>query len=131
MKKYFLVVVIAAICCVTAKSQQYAYCALVKEDIESEILVDHGVIGIFEEKQKGIFSDSRKILKTKEGRNVTNLIDAMNFMSADGWEFVERYIIPTYISPSVERDVHYWLLKKPVDLLTPEQKEAYNKRYGK
>ena len=65
------------------------------------------------------FSDNR--LKDSSGKPIVfnSMIDAMNYMGKQGWEFVQAYIIT-----ESSQNVYHFLLKKPFKEFNPdEQKE--------
>jgi len=39
------------------------------------------------------------------------MIDAMNFMGAKGWEFVQAYVVTVG-----KQNVYHWLLKKEIEI---------------
>ena len=47
-----------------------------------------------------------------------SMIDAMNYMGLDGWEFVQAYVVTTG-----NQNVYHWLLKKRIDVLSEQQKQ--------
>ncbi|MCL2329406.1 MAG: hypothetical protein FWC39_12955 [Bacteroidetes bacterium] len=103
-----------------AQSQEFVYCQLVGQGklFSNKVTVefDYG-------QQAGFFADRR--LMDENGKPIVfnSMVDAMNFMGADGWEFVQAYAVTTG-----NVNVYHWLLKKRVDLLTPEEKADVLKR---
>jgi len=59
-------------------------------------------------------------LKDGEGNPIrfNSMVDAMNYMDADGWEFVQ-----TYVTTSKDDDTCHWLLRRDVKDLTKEQQD--------
>lgn len=57
-------------------------------------------------------------LKDEKGknRNFNSMVDAMNFMGKEGWEFVQAYVVT-----SGNQNVYHWLLKKEVSILDLEK----------
>jgi len=56
------------------------------------------------------------------------MVDAMNYMDADGWEFVQSYSTSNTVNSII---TYHWLLKKDVKDLTKEQQEAVTARFKK
>jgi len=119
MKKVLLIFVAIFICSM-AKSQEFIYCQIVGQ---GRLLSNRVDISIDYGQKAGIFTDKR--LRDEDGKVIVfnSMVDAMNFMGADGWEFVQAYVITTG-----NANVYHWLLKKRVDLLLPEEREDVLKR---
>lgn len=66
------------------------------------------------------FSDNR--YKDQNGKNVVfnSMVDAMNFMGKQGWEFVQAYVVSVNDNSAV---YHYVLKKKSVVKTEPEETE--------
>ncbi|MEG1611660.1 MAG: hypothetical protein RRZ83_00880 [Alistipes sp.] len=66
---------------------------------------------------KGFWSDNR--LRGEDGKPIVfnSMVDAMNWMGNDGWEFVQAYVVTIE-----QQNVYHWLLKKSMNLFTPEEK---------
>ena len=64
-------------------------------------------------------SDQR--LRDEEGKPIVfnSMVDAMNWMGADGWKFMQAYAVTMGST-----NVYHWLLRLDLDTLTPEEKEA-------
>ena len=120
MKKLLLVIAAAVMMSMTAKSQEYIYCSIVGQgkllSNKVDVSIDYG-------QKAGIFTDRR--IRDENGNIIVfnSMIDAMNFMGADGWEFMQAYVIT-----QGNVNVYHWLLKKRVDLLSDEEKEDVMKR---
>lgn len=63
-----------------------------------------------------LYEDTR--LRDESGNVITfnSMVDAMNWMGAEGWEFVQAYIVT-----EGQQNVYHWLLKLNLKSLTPEQ----------
>ena len=63
-----------------------------------------------------LFEDTR--LRDENGKviNFNSMVDAMNWMGAQGWEFVQAYT-----ASEGDQSVYHWLLKLNLKYLTPEQ----------
>ena len=94
-------------------SKNYAYCELLGQgkalSNKMKIQVDFG--------QKTNFwkGGSDKILKGANGKAIefNSMVDAMNYFGAQGWEFVQAYVV-TEGSMSGQQNVYHWLLKKEI-----------------
>ena len=124
MKKVFLFIIVAVITCITAKSQEYIYCQIVGA---GKILSNKVTVEIDFGQQTGLFTDKR--LRDEKGKVIefNSMVDAMNFMGADGWEFMQAYVI-TLDTGMTKQNVYHWLLKKRMDSLSPEEKEEVMNR---
>ena len=115
MKKLLFVSIFAVAMCITAKSQEYIYCQLVGT---GRLLSNRVDVSIDFGQQTNLFTDTR--LRDESGKVVVfnSMVDAMNFMGADGWEFIQAYAVT-----SGNSNVYHWLLKKKIDILSPEERE--------
>lgn len=64
-----------------------------------------------------IWSDQR--LRDEDGNVIVfnSMVDAMNWMGARGWEFVQAYVITVG-----GQNVYHWLLKKSINKLSEKEK---------
>ena len=62
-------------------------------------------------------------LKDSVGNDLrfNSMVDAMNYMDADGWEFIQSYATTNTVNNLL---THHWLLKKDVKALTKEEQDA-------
>lgn len=69
------------------------------------------------------FADNR--MKDENGNPLVfnSMIDALNFMGKQGWEFAQAYVVT--IS---SQNVYHYLMKKPFALLDQEAKKEFNKK---
>lgn len=69
-------------------------------------------------------------LRDSTGKKIefNSMVDAMNYMDADGWEFVQ-----SYTTSNTDKTIitYHWLLKKDVKNLTKEQQEAVTAKFKK
>lgn len=122
MKKILtLLTVIVFACSVNSFAQapesdvKYVYCEIVgigkMLSNKVNVQIDFG-------QASGMFEDTR--LKDENGKAVkfNSMVDAMNWMGNDGWEFAQAYVISTG-----QQNVYHWLLKKDVSKLSEEEKQ--------
>jgi len=71
-----------------------------------------------------LFEDTR--LRDENGKvvNFNSMVDAMNWMGAQGWEFVQAYTITEN-----DQNVYHWLLKLNLKYLTPEQVQEITSKF--
>jgi hypothetical protein len=71
-----------------------------------------------------LFEDTR--LRDENGKviNFNSMVDAMNWMGAQGWEFVQAYTIT-----EGQQNVYHWLLKLNLKYLTPEQVQEITSKF--
>lgn len=69
-------------------------------------------------------------LRDSTGKEIgfNSMVDAMNYMDADGWEFVQSYSTSNRVNSII---TYHWLLKKDVKNLTKEQQEAVTAKFKK
>lgn len=85
----------------------FVYCELVGMgqllSTKVTVMVDFG------QKTK-LFDDTR--LKDADGKPIkfNSMVDAMNYMGKDGWQFVQAYIVTLS-----NQNIYHWLLKKEMD----------------
>jgi hypothetical protein len=86
---------------------QYIYCELVGAQkflsTKINVSVDFG-------EERGFFYNDTWLRdpETNKLRSFNSIVDALNFMGTDGWEFVQAYAITVGQS-----NVFHWLLRKP------------------
>ena len=109
MRKLFLFSVFIVVCClVHAQQQNYVYCQLVGTGklFSSKVTVqaDFG--------QQTTFWKEVDYIKDENGKkiNFNSMVDAMNFMGTQGWEFVQAYVVTVN-----SQNVYHWLLKKEIN----------------
>ncbi len=71
-----------------------------------------------------LFEDTR--LRDENGKVISfnSMVDAMNWMGAQGWEFVQAYTIT-----EGQQNVYHWLLKLNLKYLTPEQVQEITSKF--
>lgn len=89
----------------TTVKSRFIYCELIgaQKFMSTKIMVaiDFG-------QETGLFEDLRlRDEQTGKVKTFNSMIDALNYMGEDGWEFVQAYI-----ATSGESNVYHWLLKK-------------------
>ena len=95
---------------------QYFYCQIVgtQKMLSSKvtITIDFGQVRKF-------VSDQR--LRNNKGEVVVfnSMVDAMNWMGARGWEFVQAYVLTVS-----NQNVYHWLLKKSTKKMSEEEREG-------
>lgn len=117
MKKFLLLAVITAyaVCAGAQDDQQYMYCQLLGYGsffgTKVTVDIDYG--------QAAKFFDNKRI-KDETGKIVkfNSMVDAMNYMGTDGWEFVQAYVIT-----KAQQNVYHWLLKKRIDNISKEDRD--------
>ncbi len=106
-----------AICfcfCTYAQQKNYVYCELVGTGklLSKKVTVqaDFG--------QQTSFWKGVDYIRDADGKRIefNSMVDAMNFMGTQGWEFVQAYVVTTG-----SQNVYHWLLKKEID--AEEKKE--------
>lgn len=97
------------------------YCELVGTsnlaNTKVRVEVDFGQANNFWKKDKWLKDDKGEIIK------FNSMIDAMNYMGLDGWDFVQAYTVSHGNS-----HVYHYVLRKRLESLTPEQKEEAMKK---
>lgn len=87
------------------KINKYIYCELVGNQ---KILSYKVTVSIDYGEEKGFFQDTRmRNEQTGKVQTFNSMIDALNYMGNNGWEFVQAYIVTTG-----QQNVYHWLLKK-------------------
>ena len=99
---------------VKSQTKSFAYCELIGTQkllsTKMVVQVDYG--------QKTTFFEGVDFIRDENGKRVdfNSMIDAMNFMGTQGWEFVQAYIVT-----SGQTQVYHWVLKREIGL--EEQKK--------
>ena len=89
-------------------SLKYAYCELIGAE---KLMSTKITVSIDFGQATTIFSDKR--YKDENGKPIVfnSMVDALNFMGDNGWEFVQAYIVTMGTGGSAQ-NVYHWLLKK-------------------
>lgn len=116
MKKIFLFLVIA-VSAITVSAQQakYVYCELVGS---SKMLSTKVTVEVDFGQATKFWSDNRLVDENKKPIKFNSMVDAMNWMGNQGWEFAQAYVVT-----NGNQNVYHWLLKKDVTKLTEEEKK--------
>lgn len=93
---------------------KFMYCQIVGT---SKFMSSKVTIEIDFGQARGLWSDNR--LRGEDGKPIVfnSMIDAMNWMGNDGWEFMQAYVLTVG-----QQNVYHWILKKNINLFTPEEK---------
>ena len=119
MKKVLLVAVMAVfMVCANAQSNdsiqfqsKFLYCQIVGTGnlfgTKVKIDIDYG--------QEVSFWKQDRRLRGDDGKSVkfNSMVDALNYMGTEGWEFVQAYVI-TVPSMGGGQNVYHWLLKREI-----------------
>lgn len=131
MKKILLINILLLLFCAVSYGQtnddqrkSYIYCEIVGTSKlmsnKCTIVLDFGQFNKFASDQRLIDDDGKVIV-------FNSMVDAMNWMGKDGWEFLQAYVIT-----GAYGNVYHWLLKLDLDTLTPaEREEILSKLYTK
>lgn len=103
------------------ESPTYAYCQIVGTtklfSAKVTIEIDFG-------QERKLWSDKRmRNPETGEVMVFNSMIDAMNFMGQQGWEFEQAYAFVVG-----NQNVYHYLLKIPFEKLNTEEQQAFVKR---
>jgi hypothetical protein len=96
---------------------KFVYCEIVGTEkllsTKVTITVDFG-------QRMKLFADNR--MKDEAGKPLVfnSMIDALNFMGKQGWEFAQAYTITI-----ASQNVYHFLMKKPFEELDEESKQEY------
>jgi len=107
MKKLILLIAFGMIMCLASAQVKYLYCEIVGTGnilgTKVTIVVDYGEqINLI--KPNWIKDDEGKIQK------FNSMIDAMNYMGGQGWEFVQAYAVTHGTSSSI----YHYVLKREI-----------------
>lgn len=94
----------------------YIYCQIVGT---AKFMSNKLVISVDFGQEVKYFSDQR--LRDKNGEPVVfnSMVDAMNWMGNDGWEFLQAYTVTTG-----QQNVYHWLLKLNLQSLSESERDA-------
>jgi hypothetical protein len=103
------------VCCVlTAKADDYVYCELVGSQkflsTKWNVHADYGQAASFKDRLKGS-TLALAFSKSKEGVTFNSMVDALNYFGAQGWEFVQAYVIPLKDGNELR-----WILRRPASV---------------
>ena len=130
--KRFIIFLLAVICTTTIYAQNKVYCEIVEPaqlGKKVKIIIDFG-----QERKK---SKAQQTLVNKNGEEIqfNSKIDALNYMTTLGWDFVQAYTVATGGSGSVSSTIHWVLCKTVAKGEDPYSgittKEEYNKAINK
>lgn len=117
MKKFLLTSFII-ICVFVVNAQiKFVYCEIVGT---SNLGGNKVTVEIDFGQQTKFMSDHRLVDETGKVIKFNSMVDAMNWMGKDGWEFVQAYGIT---SASGSRNVYHFLLKKDISQLSQEERD--------
>jgi hypothetical protein len=113
--KAFLFGLSTFVCCLFAHAQQknYVYCQLLGTgkifSTQVTVQADFG--------QKTSFWKGVDYMRDEKGKKIifNSMVDAMNYMGLQGWEFVQAYVV-TVNSWWSKQNVYHWLLKKEISV---------------
>lgn len=105
---------------VSTDSMQYYYCQIVGT---GKFMSKKVTVELDFGQRSRLLSDQR--LRDKDGKVITfnSMVDAMNWMGARGWEFIQAYVI-TVSTGMGAQNVYHWLLKKSVKKMSLAEKEV-------
>ena len=92
----------------STKISKYVYCELVGMQkllsTKVNVSVDYG-------EETRLFQDTRmRDEQTGKVRSFNSMVDALNYMSNNGWEFVQAYVVT-----NGQQNVYRWLLKMKIE----------------
>ena len=89
----------------TVNAKPYAYCQIVSSSLlfknKVNVNIDYG------QERNFLGIDLIKTADSKKAVKFNSMIDALNYMSEQGWEFVQAYVIVDATDSTT-----YWILKK-------------------
>lgn len=115
MKKIILALIVSIFAITTSVAQEislvdtskYVYCQLVGTE---KFLSNKVTIQIDFGAERNYWKDARlRDEQTGKVRLFNSMVDALNYMGDDGWEFIQAYVITVS-----SQNVYHWLLKKKV-----------------
>ncbi len=130
--KRVIIFLLAVICTTTIYAQNKVYCEIVEPaqiGKKVKIIIDFGQE---REKNKG-----QQVLVNKKGEIIqfNSKIDALNYMTTLGWDFVQAYTVATGSSGNVSSKIHWVLCKTVANGEDPYSgittKEEYDKAKNK
>ena len=124
MKTFMLTIAMLLLCIlikgqdIKSDSSKFTYCELVGT---ARLLSNKVTVEIDFGQATRFFSDKRyKDPSTGKPVIFNSMVDALNFMGKDRWEFVQAYIV-TIGSSTSSQNVYHFLLKKETSLLEMEK----------
>ena len=130
--KRVIIFLLAVICTTTIYAQNKVYCEIVEPaqiGKKVKIIIDFGQE---REKNKG-----QQVLVNKKGEIIqfNSKIDALNYMTTLGWDFVQAYTVTTGGVGSISSTIHWVLCKTVADGEDPYNgittKESFQKTQSK
>lgn len=124
-KTWIVVVLVAFICMTSPKSEclaqtKYVYCEVI--GVEKLLTTRVNIVVDFGERMKFFANNRMKDEKTGKPMVFNTMMDALNFMGKQGWEFSQAY------TTTVQNvSTYHFLMKKPFELLEEEEKAEFNK----
>jgi len=102
---FFTMSLISSVFAQTTPSTKFVYCELVGTQkllsTKVTVSVDYG-------EERSFFQDTRmRDEQTGKVQSFNSMVDALNYMGNNGWEFVQAYVVTTG-----QNNVYHWLLKK-------------------
>lgn len=96
-------------------AEKFVYCELVGTQ---KFMSQNITVALdFGQKTSYWSNKNRKLVDENNKPVVFNsMVDAMNFMGENGWEFAQAYIVTMG-----QQNVYHWLLKKNISMFTPEE----------
>jgi hypothetical protein len=92
----------------TIKEPKYVYCELLGTN---KLFTNKVTVSIDYGEEKKYFKDTRiKDEQTGKVKTFNSMVDALNYMGEDGWEFVQAYVVTTN-----QQNVYRWLLRKVIE----------------
>lgn len=126
MKKILILVYVLIFCSIsTIKAQentpteemQYFYC----EIIGTQKMLSNKVTVVIDFGQVNKFASDQRLRNDKGKIMVFNsMVDAMNWMGARSWEFVQAYVVTN----GNNQNVYHWLLKKSTKKMSEEERKG-------
>lgn len=124
MRKLFILVCLFIGCSMSTiqaqenatEEMQYFYCEIVGTQ---KMLSNKVTVNIDFGQVKRFASDQR--LRDDKGEVIVfnSMVDAMNWMGARGWEFVQAYVLT-----AGNQNVYHWLLKKSTNKMSEEERKG-------
>lgn len=117
MKKLLLFAFIILSPLLVNAQQKYVYCEIVGT---GKLLSTKVTIEVDFGQATKLWSNNRLVDENGKAIKFNSMVDAMNWMGNDGWEFVQAYAI----SAGGGQNVYHWLLKKEISKLSEEEKNV-------
>jgi hypothetical protein len=121
MKRLFLLTAFLLTGLIAFAQEQYVYCRIIGSPRfmthKINVVIDFG-------QERQVFGDNRlQDAATGNPRIFNSMIDALNFMGRQGWEFVQAY---TRLEG--EREETHYIMKKPFIALDKEEQREYSEQ---